>query len=248
MFLSEFSGVVTTLSLALFGIKVFYNFLSVSYFGLVIFFLLIFIASIASIKWIKTKTKNINSKIRKDEIENDLQTYSKQSGNILISNLLPSNDLLSRWLDEAKEKTTTWSDDVKISIINFYIHVNNNVIKPQLQVYFMSDWNKESMVVYIGKNTSHNYSESEYDLFKTKIGITIPFYKKYPRWNFATQKAYLMMKNKLPPIFSIQLYQDSDYFQIKFDFTQGKVEKSEKFSYDGSTLCNIKTSQRTTIN
>lgn len=248
VFLSEFSGVFTTIGMALFGIKSLYGLLSTSKLGIIFFFGLMFIAITASFKWVKTNLRRINSIIRKKEIKNDLESFSKlKSQNIDITTILPDHNLLIRWLDESREKTASWSDDVKISIINFYIDVKNVAIEPLLQVYFVSDWNKEALTIYIGKDYDQKYSEVEYDLFKTKTGIVQPFFIKYPNWNVATKKAYSMLKNKLPSIFKIQLYQSVSNFQIIFNYIQGKVERSETFVFNGTTLNNVKTNQSITI-
>ena len=108
--LADFSGVVSTIILILFGLSKVWDFFAHN--GLLIFvFIGLFLLSVIGIfKWFKKSISQLKTSLEDIQVREDVAKYTNQEKTSSFPKL-PPNQILGRWFNKALRDSKEWASD-----------------------------------------------------------------------------------------------------------------------------------------
>jgi hypothetical protein len=178
---------------------------------------------------VRDRYKKTVADLRDKQISIDVENMESQKGKPL-KDMLPSEGLLRRWAKSLGERAKLWAGDVSEGDMNFYLYVGSES-KAHMQAYYYSPWKKLRLVVYCGSFSAESMEEADGPL----SGAGRPFYE-FTNWRKAVLKAYEKISEQLPPAYKLILMSTTDCVNISFAYTQGKIDRTYHFQFDGYVL------------
>lgn len=248
--LADLAGVISTLGLIVAASKTILQqtkevFSENIYLGAFLLFLLL--ASSAYL--IKTLWKNL-SEIRqfwkKKKISKKLETRTVDAKPIVLKDHVPSEDFLREVLKISLQEFKTWAHDAVISSFNLYVRRDGQEISKSIQIFAISKWNKEKMVIYYPRLSTG------IETFKEPRISSETFFFEYSNWERAVILAFERERNRIENDFNIQISGSSiptpeisklfeemgitEEISINISFTNGQRKERVSYKYDGRNL------------
>lgn len=235
---SEFKEIVSTFVFVIGGIVFVFNIISsyklssFNFWLLIIALLALIFLSLRFLKkyFSKSLSQFINSE-EENKINKDVKIFQEKSLQGGVKLYLPKTKQLERLHNLSIRKSQEWSEDAEEEDIVLTIDVNEHGASYRGQTYFYSNWKSQELVVF-----SPRVSIIKREMEKPLRGIHKPFFKRYPNWNKAVEKAFSQVEDKLQPKFTLWLYSHYDNFHFEFASVENELAKRFEFDFDGKML------------
>lgn len=242
-FLADFSGVIGTLVLAKIWIFAVISKLSFNLINILLTVVVCLFTLALIVRFIKSWLVVAKNSYKEHKTQQEIKEYENKTNIVPFKDILPSNDLLQRLLEQGKANADAWTDDARLVGISLFLERSVDKVRLQMQFYFVSDWKKEALTTYAGDLTTEKYDDEEiYSVVKDASPKV--FFLLYPNWSKAVIKAHSLIADKVTDYMRIQLGEDRDNsMHIIFRYQAGKVNAAERFTFNGKVLTHLKTNQ-----
>jgi hypothetical protein len=236
-FASDFGGVISTLLLVLAGVGYVINFLKnakIPEFLLLVVLAVQVVIMILTFRFFDSYFSKriralLNSKEEKS-IDQEIKTFQEVSKKV-SKLILPSTRALVRLHGLSIKKAKEWSEDAVEEDISMVIDVTHSGVSYRSLTYFYSNWKSQELVIFLPR-----FSITKRGMEKPIRGNHKPFFKRYPNWNKAVEKASSQIEDELKSNFTLWLYSHYDNFHFRFVIVENEVVKNFEFDFNGKTL------------
>lgn len=248
---ADLAGVISTIGLLITASRTIFQqikglFSENIYLGLILIVLL----GASLVYLVKTFWNNL-SEIRqlwnKEKISKKLETKTVNATPLVLKNYIPSDDFLRQVLENSLQEFRVWAHDATISTFNLYIERDGDDVSKTIQIFAISKWSKEKMVIYYPR-LSKDIESLDKNL--TERDETLFF--DFSNWEKAVTFAFERERNRIDNDFIIQisgrgkpsseeieLYEEmgvAEEVSINISFRSGQRKERVGYKYDGKNL------------